>query len=106
MVCMQNQRIILQQDKVAVIEKIIGPKATPIHRDNTGAVTGYTDHSAADTFIIKQKGLFTVIETCIGVTVLWDNGTRVYIQLTEEFQVCITILNISVKMWLLTKYIF
>lgn len=85
----QNQRIILQRGKEAIIEKIGGEKTPQIAAINSGAITGDTDHSVAETFTIKQKGLFTVIDTCIGMTVLWDNGTRVYLRLTEEFQVCI-----------------
>nr|XP_009860490.2 von Willebrand factor isoform X1 [Ciona intestinalis] len=50
------------------------------------AITGFTDHRTAEIFTVKQKGLFTEISTCIGITVLWDNGTRIYIRLTPEFQ--------------------
>nr|XP_039253710.1 zonadhesin-like isoform X1 [Styela clava] len=78
-VTVKNQKITVERGSEPVIETIPG---TRFRR----AITGFTDHETAGTFTIKQKGIFTVIDTCIGMTVLWDNKTRIYIRLTEEFQ--------------------
>lgn len=80
LIIFQNKRITLERDVEPVIETLYAARSRR-------AITGYTDHKTAEIFTIKQKGLFTVIDTCVGMTILWDNATRIYIRLTEQWQV-------------------
>ncbi|XP_031570800.1 mucin-2-like [Actinia tenebrosa] len=63
-------------DTVIQLERDSKPKVTPL----PGATVYTTRYS------IREVHFFTVIETKIGLTLMWDRGTRIYVTLSPEFR--------------------
>lgn len=63
-------------DTVISFERGVKPKAKPL----PGAATFTT------WFRLHEVHFFTVLETMLGLTVMWDRGTRLYITLDPKYQ--------------------